>query len=91
MDTLSQFIENTKNAIISITSREMNSVDDREERDRDLDNLQSDIEHISDGLQLEPQEVSSARNLATMLIEAGETGLSRDLQIGIAYAENQSA
>ncbi len=91
MDTLSQIIENTKQALTSINSREMNSVDDREERDRDLDNLQSDIEHISDDLQLEPQEVAAARTLATMLVESGESQLSRDLQVGIAYAENQSA
>jgi hypothetical protein len=89
MQTLNEIIENTKKALISITSKEINCVDDAEERDRDLDNLFGDFEFISQELQLNLQEITNARALAKLAKDLGESLSSKELEIGIAYASNQ--
>jgi hypothetical protein len=89
MQTLTEIIENTKKALLSITSKEMNCVDDYEERDRDLDNLFGDFEYISHQLQTNLQDISAAFSLAKLAKNLGETYSAKELEIGIAYASNQ--
>ena len=89
MQTLNKIIENTKKTLISITSREINCVDDAKERDMDLDNLFTDFVFISNELQLNLQEITNALSLAKLAKDLGESLSSKELEIGIAYASNQ--
>ena len=89
MQTLTEIIANTKQALISITSKEINCVDDSEERDRDLDNLFVDFEYISQELQLNLQDIPNALTLAKLAKNLGESHSAKELEIGIAYASNQ--
>lgn len=86
MKNFSQFIQDTQNYFVSVMSAEMNSVDDHEEQDMELDKLEVDIQHISDGIGAEPEAKGAVQTLINTLKEYKQEHMAKDLEIGLAYA-----
>ena len=88
MKTLSQLVLETQSYFTTIMSKEMNSIDDHEERDMALDNLLLDCEFISTELQEQPEAYDSVLSFSKLLKEYGEDSMVKELEIGLAYASS---
>jgi hypothetical protein len=86
MKNFSQYIQDTQKYFISVMSAEMNSVDDREEQDMELEKLEADIQNISDEIGSQPSYMSVAQSLVNTLKEYQQEHMAKDLEIGMAYA-----
>ena len=70
----------------AIVSKPMDSIDDREERDMQLDNMRVEIEDIGSMVEKDNSLFGDAMTLLKTLKELGESQLIKELEISLAYA-----
>lgn len=88
MKPLSQLVIETQNYFLNVMSKQLETIDDREEQDMALDNLKLDCEFISTELQEQPEAYDSVLSFSKLLKEYNQDSMVKELEIGLAYANS---
>lgn len=88
---LEEMINETESQLLSIIEREMNTLDDREERDHDLESVTYSVQMISEIIAGKPKYTEQALGLVKTLKSCSMNEEAKDLEIGIAYAMKSAA
>lgn len=86
---LTQLVAEMKDCFLAKQNQLVDSVDEREEFDMYLENLELDCQFVADELQEQPEAFESVRDFSETLTESGHTSISKELEIGLAYASSQ--